>query len=104
MNKSDKKINWLKKAFELAYEKGISINEKKLISEFILIHGSTERTAKELIQQFLNQGIVLRKFNLEGEKELVAPIIYKEWLEELDTKKKQEYLAHEKYKEEQVKL
>jgi hypothetical protein len=104
MNNSDKKINWLKKAFSMAFDAGISIDEKKLISEFVLVHGSTERKAKDLIQIFVSSGIVVRKFNLEGDKELVDPLIYKEWLEELNEKKRKQYLAHEKYKEEQSKL
>ena len=37
-----------------------STDEKKLIAQFCIIHGSTERTAKNIINMFINAGRIKR--------------------------------------------
>ena len=45
-----KKLKWFKVRFLGAEELGISLDEEKLISEFVITHASTRRTALEILK------------------------------------------------------
>lgn len=54
------KMNFFRKIFDQAKEKGISINEKKLIACFCLECVSTKRRGEELLEHFLNAELIFR--------------------------------------------
>lgn len=54
------KIEWFKVRFELARKNEISLSEKKLIAQFVIEFGSTERKAKEIIKTFETAELIKR--------------------------------------------
>jgi hypothetical protein len=68
-----KKINYFQTIFKNMKIKGISLDEKKVIAQFCIIHASTPRKAKELIKMFEDAGEI-KKIG----SEIVSPELFEE--------------------------
>ena len=72
---AQKKYDFLRNCFDAAKQRGISLDEKKLIAQFQIKFASTARTARELIKTFETAGYIMRRGG-----EIASPELFEEEL------------------------